>query len=237
MADDSSTSLRVPTPGSVAFVRRALKRAEQLPVAGDAVRRMQTVEKWAVAELKYRLDELSDTGGRRWARADSDAGQCGRELMAGLLSEADNQTFDQAREQQFLCVLAQLSPDQAKILAVLAQGRVLPLIHVGAGLPAGPVRELVLENASSVGREAGVTLRESVPLMVGQMRALGLLDLGPEDETLKTAYEVLAADGAVREASSYVKSKLRLWPRLVRHTVKVSDFGRELWQFAGPPAT
>lgn len=234
MTDNSSKALRVPTPGSVAFLRRAMQRAEQLPVAGGAVRRLQSVEEWAVAELKYRLDEMSDTGARRPSRGDRDARQGARELMATLLSDADNLTLDQARERQYLRVLAQLSPDQAKMLAVVADDRVLPLIHVGAGLPAGPVREVVLENASSIGREAGVTLRESVPLMVGQMRRLGLLDIGPEDEKLKTAYEVMAADTAVREASRHVRQNLRLWPRLLRHTVMISGFGRELWQFAGP---
>lgn len=235
MADGPSKSLRLPTPSSVAFLRRAMERAEQFPVAGGAVRRMQAVEEWAVAELKYRLDEMPDTDGKRGASpGDSDARSRARTLLAGLLAEADNQTLDEACEQQYLQVLGQLCPDQAKMLAVAADGRVLPLIHVGAGLPAGPIRETVLHNATSLGREAGVTLRESVPRLVGQMRSLGLLDVGPEDDTLKTAYEVLAADTVAREASSYVKDTLRMWPRLQRHTVMLSAFGRELWDAVGP---
>lgn len=234
MADSQSKSLRLPTPSSVQFIRRAMERAEQWPVAGGAVRRMQAVEEWAVAELKYRLDELPESGDGKQCESGSDAAQRARELMVALLAEADNQTLDQACERQYVQAMEQLCPDQAKMLAALGDGRVLPLIHVGAGLPAGPVREIVLENATSLGREAGVTLRESVPLLVGQMRTLGLLHIGPEDDTLKTAYEVLAADTVVREANTYIKNTLRMWPRLQRHTVSLSAFGQDLWRVAGP---
>lgn len=233
MADSQSKSLRLPTPSSVQFLRRAMEHAEQWPVAGSAVRRMQAVEEWAVAELKYRLDELPDSSGGQRHEVRSDAAQQARDLLAGLLAEADHQTFDQACERRYVQVLEQLCPDQAKMLATLGDGRVLPLIHVGAGLPAGPIREIVLENATSLGREAGVTLRESVPLLVGHMRMLGLLHVGPEDTALKTAYEILAADSGVREASTYIKEALRMWPRLQRHTVSLSTFGQDVWRVAG----
>lgn len=234
MADGPSKNLRLPTPSSVEFLQRAMERAEQWPVAGGAVRRMQAVEEWAVAELKYRLDEMPEPGTRQPREQSDGSAQQARELLAGLLADADRETLEQATQRQYMNVLAQLSPDQAKMLAALSDGRVLPLVHVGAGLPAGPIREILLENATSLGREAGVTLREHVPRLVGQMRWLGLLHIGAEDDTLKTAYEVLAADTLVRETCNHVKETLRLWPRLQRHTVSLSAFGRELWDFAGP---
>ncbi|MDT0634508.1 Abi-alpha family protein [Spectribacter hydrogenooxidans] len=231
MADKPGKSLSLPTPMPVRLLRRAAERAQEWPMAGTAVKRLQAAEEWAVNELKHRLDELSDSEPRRPRPSHStDA----RAMLAGLLNDADRLTIDQAREREFIGVLGQLCPDQAKMLAVLGDGRQLPLLHVGAGLPAGSIREWVLENATSLGREAGVTLRDDVPRLVGQMRSLGVLHVGPEDAGLKTAYEMLAADTGVRDASVYIKNTLRLWPRIQRHTVSLSRFGQALWAFAGP---
>lgn len=233
MATDDRKRLALTAPTPFRLLRRAARAAEQWPLAGEAVRRMRSVEDWAVSELKYRLDGLSETNDARREPPQRDNAGC-RRALALLLVEADHLNFEQACERQYAAVVAQLSPDQAKMLAVLGKGGVIPLMHVGAGLPAGPIRQVVLENATSLGREAGVTLREQVPRLVGHLRALGLLRVGPEDASLKTAYELLSADTAVREAVVYVKDRLGLWPRMQRHTVGLSGFGAEFWQAVGP---
>ncbi|MES1943901.1 hypothetical protein PC39_07299 [Salinisphaera sp. PC39] len=237
MADQTSRSksLRLPTPFGVRLLRGAMTAAEDLPVAGAAVRRLQDAETWALAELKHRLDGLAETADETRSMSQG-IGPRPAEMLARLLHDADHETLAQARERDYLSVLAQLSPDQAKMLAALADGRRVPLCHVGAGLPAGPLREIVLHNATTLGRDAGVTLRDRVPVMVTQMRALGLLELGPEDPDMKTAYEILATDDAVRDAQRLVKEGLKLWPRLLRYTVGLSDFGRALWEAAHPGA-
>lgn len=233
MARDTRKKLSLPAPLTVRMLRRAAQSAENLPLAGEAVRRMQALEEWAVAELKQRMDALADAElfELRSRRADPDLPAA---LLADLLDDADKLTVEQARRQRYVLVLRQLCPDQAKMLSVLAAGRTQPLIHIGAGLPAAPVRHMVLENATSLGRSAGVTERDEVPSMVGHMRTLGLLDIGAEDDAFKTDYEILEADTVVREAMTYVKDTLRLWPRVQRHTVALSDFGRGLWEAAAP---
>lgn len=235
MTDDDpnrNKSLRLPTPLGVRLARRALSAAGDLPVAGAAVRRLQDAEAWALVELKQRLDMLGDGEGLR--PQPSGVGPRPAELLAGLLHDADHETLNRAREREYVAVLERLNPDQAKMLAVLADGRRVPLCHIGAGLPAGSVREVVLHNATTLGRDAGVTLRDRVPVMVTQMRDLGLLELGPEEPGMKTAYEILATDDAVRDAMRFVKERLKLWPRVMRYTVGLSAFGRELWAAAGP---
>lgn len=227
----TSLSLRPPLP--VRLLRDAAARAQEWPVAGEAVRRLRLAEAWAVAELKQRMEELADARLREPPPASAD--DC-RHQLAQLLASADNRSLDEACCQQYGAVLAQLCPDQAKMLAVLAPaGRRVPLVHVGAAtLPGGAIRHMVLENATALGREAGVTLREHVPRLVGHLRALGLLALGPEDSDAKAAYEMLGADTNVRAALVQVKNELNLWPRVQRHTVALSPFGQELWQAVGP---
>lgn len=228
-----SKSLRLPTPLSVRLVRRALDAAGELPVAGAAVRRLQDAEAWALLELKQRLDALGEDGdGAR--TVPSGVGTRPAELLARLLYDADHESLARAREREYVAVLERLNPDQAKMLAALADGRRVPLCHVGAGLPAGPVREIVLYNATTLGRDAGVNLRDRVPVMVTAMRELGLLELGPEEPQMKTDFEILATDDAVRDATMLVKDRLKLWPRLLRYTVGLSAFGRELLAAAQP---
>lgn len=234
MARENRKRMSLPAPASVRLLRRAAQAAEGLPVAGNAVRRLQALEDWAMAELKQRMDTLAESElmAFRERRAEPAVGPA--TLMAELLADADRLSPEEARHQRYLLVLRQLCPDQAKMMAALAAGQVQPLIHVGAGLPAAPIRHMVLENATSLGRAAGVTLRDEVPQMVTHMRALGLLEVGPEDDGLQTDYEILEAETVVREALTYVKETLRLWPRLQRHTVALSPFGRGLWDAARP---
>lgn len=234
MAESPYENLRVPTPSSVMLLRRTMERVEGWPVAGRAVKRVRRMEDWAVAELQRRMDEFQETSQMQAAQAIGDARERARAVMSGLLNEADERSLDQVSERQYLWVLEQLSPDQAKMLAALVDGRVFPLIHIGAGLPAGPIRENVLENATNLGREAGIALRQRVPFLVGQMRGLGLLHIGPQDKSLETAYEVLAADTIVRETNTYIKETMGMWPRAQRHTLSLSTFGREFWEFASP---
>ncbi|MDN5862856.1 MAG: Abi-alpha family protein, partial [Salinisphaera sp.] len=185
----------------------------------------------AVSELKLRLDDLSERRGRPSARGN---GSAARAEMAALLAEADHMTLDDARERQYAAVVAQLSPEQAKMLAVLATPRSLPLIHVGAGSRAGPIRYLVLENVTNLGREAGVILRDQVPRLVGHLRTLGLVALGPPVDGMRVDYDLLLADTAVRQAVAHVRETLGMRARLQRHSLALSDFGRTFWQAVGP---
>lgn len=233
MADEISRnrSLRLPTPFGVRLLRHAMNAAEDLPVAATAVRGLRDVEAWAVAELKHRLEVLTEA--REHAPPARDGSPA--ELLSALLYDADRQSLDQARERAYQAILQSLCPDQAKMLAVLADGHRVPLCHVGAAVfPGGPIREIVLHNATTLGRDAGVTLRALVPVMVTRMRDLGLLELGPEEPEMKTAFEILETDEAMHAAVHFVKDRLKAWPRVLRHSVGLSPFGRELWLAAQP---
>ena len=127
-------------------------------------------------------------------------------------------------------LLGELVPDEARILSPLSDGTVYPLIHVTEPGIAGR-QERALENASSVGRAAGVALAERVPLYVSHLRRLGLVTSGPEDPSLRDEYELLLTDTRLR-ATIEALGKGPLGPRVVRRTLRIADLGQELWDAA-----
>ena len=152
------------------------------------------------------------------------------EELRELLSRSVRESPAESRRTLHAALLGELVPDEARILSALSDGAVYPLIHV-----AGPgfvgTQERLLENASSVGRAAGVALPERVPLYVSHLRRLGLVDSGPEDPSLRDEYEVLLTDPRLR-ATLASHGKGPRGARIIRRTVRLSDLGRELWAAA-----
>ncbi|WP_424819532.1 hypothetical protein [Salinisphaera sp.] len=211
-----------------------MRDAEGWPVAGSAVRRMADAETWALIELKQRLDALDESPPRP---REPDRPVTPAEMLAGLVRRSRGIDPDAALDALYRQSLSQLVPDQVAMLDVLAERQVVPLCHLGASrLPAGPISMTVLSNASSLGREAGVLLREYVPQYMSHLFALGLLQAGPEDAALEPEYELLMADTQLREMRQHVRETLRLYPRTLRASVRLSDYGRALWRDCRPAA-
>lgn len=155
-----------------------------------------------------------------------------RELMVDLLERSVLQDAAASKVDWFTSVLGQLVPDEARILAALAEtGETPPLLHV---LPRSGHGRL-LENASLIGRSAALTLPHMTPVYVTHLRALGLVDTGPEDVGNLKGYELLLADKRVRLALK--EGEMGKVPaRVLRRTLVLSDRGRELWDHARPKA-
>ncbi len=234
----SRKSLRPRTPRSLQFLRQAARAAEDWPVAGSAVRRFHEAESWALAELKQRLDSMSDSFPDGITAADIEAAQPRPpvDMMARLLRDSQGVDPDAAQAQLYRQILARMLPDQAAMLALLAAKGSAPLCHVAAGrLPAGPVNLVVLSNATSLGRDAGVLLRDLVPHYVSGMLAMGVFEAGPEDDALADQYELLMADTQIRTTMTRIRRDMKMYPRLQRFSIRLSDFGEALWQDCRPP--
>ncbi|EHR63406.1 Abi-alpha family protein [Saccharomonospora cyanea] len=152
-----------------------------------------------------------------------------RTRMAGLLAESAELSRDDATFRLYETILRSLVPDEARLLAALADGTPFPALDVAERTLLGGTGRIVLRNASTVGRSAGVTLADHVPVYVTRLVELGLADLGPEDSAFDTQYEVLVADEVVVEAARTARR-----PTFVRHTVRLSPFGTRLWRACDP---
>lgn len=236
MATRKNLKLRTPRP--LRMLRDAVEAAEQWPVAGSAVRRYQDVESWALAELKERLDAMDEYWPPRAGRMDGDPDvmETPAEMMAALLRQSRDVDPGAARAYLYRQTLSRLVPDQAAMLALLAQCEIAPLVHIAAArLPVGPISMVVLANASPLGRDAGVLMRDHVPQYMTELMALGVIEAGPEQEALTSEYELLMADTQVRRTMERIRSEMKLYPRLQRFSVHLSDYGKALCRDCQPP--
>jgi hypothetical protein len=203
----------------------------------DLVHGVGRIAGWAARtgyELSKRLPGASDDEPPRLepvpVRAKSARGDDPlRTRMARLLAESAELKRDDARDRLYEAILASLVPDEARILSTLAQGGVFPLIDVAERTLFGGVGRIVLRNASTVGKAAGVTLDDHVPVYVTRLVDLNVAEVLREDPTLDTQYEVLVADEAVVEVVNTVRR-----PTFVRRTLRISRFGLRLWQACDP---
>lgn len=192
-------------------------------------RGLQAAERIALGTLRARMDAAApaapppdpDRGG-----PEEDGSPA--ELMARLLDRSLRQDSADSRRELHVAVLRQLMPDEARILAALAEGKPAPLVHV---LPrAGGDR--LLENASLIGRTAALTLPRRTPSYITHLRSLELVDTGPEDPAEQQGYELLMADRDVRDAMKAGELS-KLPAKTVRRTLTLTDLGRELCAACG----
>jgi hypothetical protein len=150
--------------------------------------------------------------------------------LGDLLRRSMDNTAGDSRLELYHALLDQIVPDEARILSALSDGSTYPMVHV-AEPGIGAYQRRVLENASSVGRAAGVALPDRIADYVSHLRRLGLLETGPEDASVRDEYEILLTEPVVRAAIASVGQGPR-GPRIIRRTVKLSPLGLELWRAA-----
>lgn len=171
--------------------------------------------------------------------APPDARSSVRAMVLELLDRSVRQSPQQAREANYKRLLLQLVPDEVRIINVLSDGVPRPVLHVGVGSP-GSVDQQLLKYATTVGTDAGIRLPAAATSYVAHLESLGLVDIGPEDESLREQYEILqtydeveAAEGSGSADSFMAKLKLKS-PKFEKHTITLSELGRDLWNVADP---
>jgi hypothetical protein len=156
-----------------------------------------------------------------------------RSAMEELLERSVTGSRSSSRDYLFGTIISQLVPDEARILAALADGShyaAADLVARGRGRHG---QHVVVANASTVGRTVGVGTPDNVPTYLTRLHNFGLIDFGPEDDSLDTQYDILGADDTVRRPRDAAGARPTSM-RLVRKTVFMSQFGREFWAAADP---
>lgn len=220
-----------------------LELARKIPGAAAVEAELHRLERVALAELRRRLDGVDPLGAVEPPPAGEGLPAPAatpppttrteplRATMAELLLRSMEQTAQRAREYLYLALLRLLVPDEARILAALADGSAYPVVHVDCRTGVAGTERL-LSNASTVGRAAGAADLAAVPRYLGRLLHLGLVELGDVDPDLSVAYDILLTDGSVRTAEEAARTRGR--PRIVRRTVVLSPLGRELWDACHP---
>lgn len=157
-----------------------------------------------------------------------------REAMNELLERSVEVDRSTSRQYLFGNIISQLVPDEARIMAALADGTAFAAGDVVAKAFGRSTPRPVLQNASTVGRSAGVANPENVPHYVTRLLTFGLVEFGPPDDRLATQFDILAADSQVQAAEASAQARHLGSPKLVRKTLSISSFGREFWAACDP---
>ena len=213
-------------------LRRTALWLGRRPVAGIGIRALRRAEYYALKSLGERLDRAGVSPADPLGNTRSDCESLPAQIFAELL-DASRGTDQEAIEQDFFVrLLRQLNPSEARILVLMADGSVWPMVHVNAGALPGMGSQRVLSYASSVGKEAGVLLRAQVPNFIAHMFALGLISVGGEAKGLEPDYEILEADTLVRDAMAHVEDDRGQYANIERCTIRLSEFGEALCAIA-----
>lgn len=229
--------------------RTGYSLGKRLPGAGTAERGFRSLEKLAFTELRRRLENVDDpfvialgeaSAGTSRDTANGQARTVAvipagdrpeplRAAMAELLNRSIGFDRAHARDYLYALILRELTPDEARIVSALADGSPFPAIDVAERGGLGGSGRVVLRNASTVGKIAGVTLLDHVPAYVTRLLGLGLVDLDEETPGLDTQYEILLTDDTVRDAERLLKR-----PRYTRRTLRISELGARFWRACDP---
>lgn len=232
---------------------------KRLPGADTAERTARSAERTVLRELRKRLDAVDDThrAGSSQGAVTSRNGTDGaptsgaarsgglpelvtvvpteggteplRAAMAELLNHSIGFGVDRSREYLYAVILRQLTPDEARIMAALADGEPYPAVDIAERSAFGGTGRVLLRNASTIGKSAGIALLDHVSSYVTRLAGLGLVELAEETSAMETQYEILLTESSVRAAIDSAKR-----PRVLRHTVRVSTLGTEFWQACDP---
>ncbi len=218
----------------------ASRLLQRLPGGRFAQEQLDRVERRLLQELKQRLDRLEQgrsslsvlavsvqPRGGNSAAADL-IGESPARLLNQLLQMSADQDREQAERAFFAQAVANLLPDEARILSAFSDGSVYPVLDLMVGSRLGPATRPVLELLSSVGRNAGVQCKELTPIYLRRLRAWGLIEMLAEDPAQQIKYEMLETDTVLRQTIDRIQRGGQR-ARIVRGMLKMTTLGESLW--------
>jgi hypothetical protein len=159
-----------------------------------------------------------------------EARQSLRDRGAELLRRSADVNFDEDSHPAYTRILADLAPDEGRILRLLAQQGAQPSVDVRSGwVPLKATSELLALGLNMIGAEAGCRHLDDVPAYLNNLFRLGLIWFSSEQLNDPSRYQVLEAQPEVAEA-------LRAGghTRTVRRSINLTPFGRDFCELCLP---
>jgi hypothetical protein len=225
------------------FGRAGWRIARQLPGMTTLEQQAQRLGQAATAELRRLLEvpqQFLGAAGPEDSRvmmlvqnASSDPAPL-RTAMAELLTRASESTATKSREYLFGTIVSQLVPDEARMLAVLAQGKRYAVVDVVAKHVGRSATRTILANASLLGAAADISPARNAATYLTRLAGLGLVEFGPAADDLGEEYDRLAVDAAVQEARALIDRNKMGSAKLIRKSVALSALGHDFWSACAP---
>jgi len=156
-----------------------------------------------------------------------------REIGAELLRRSADVDFDEGTHPAYARILADLAPDEARILRLLAIAGPQPSVDVRSGLlPLNATSELVAAGLNMIGAEAGCRCQEDTPAYLNNLFRLGLIWFSREPLSDPLRYQVLESQPEVVDAIEQAGRA-----RTVRRSVELTPFGKQFCELCLPLET
>jgi Abortive infection alpha len=156
-----------------------------------------------------------------------------RERGEDLLRASADVRYEQGTHPAYERILADLAPDEARILRLLAQEGPQPSIDVRAGLAFVPGSRLVMQGYSMIGAEAGCRFPDQVPAYLSNLHRLGLIWFSRDPVRDRERYQVIEVQPEVIEALR----EAGRFSHVVRRSIHLTPLGRNFCEVALPIET
>ncbi|MDQ6745973.1 MAG: DUF4393 domain-containing protein [Actinomycetota bacterium] len=186
-----------------------------------------------VADLDDRVRQLAPPAGtfsRRGRRNGSEPDALSLRVQgAELLRQAGDVSTEDSVHPAYARILAELAPDEARILRLLAVEGPQPLVDVRAANLIGVGAQLVAPGLNMVGPQAGLRYRDRAVAYLNNLVRVGLIWFSDEPLRDPIAYQVLEAQPDVLQA---IKRTSRA--KADRRSIRLTEFGQDFCRVCLP---
>ena len=146
-----------------------------------------------------------------------------RSRGAELMRRSNDVHVTEDTHPAFARILTEITPDEARILRFLYQDGPQPSIDIRTNRPLGIGSELVGNGLNMIAEHAGCRNVERIHPYLTNLFRLGLLEFSKEPVSNPQRYQLIEAQPKVAE----VLRRAGRWPRIVRRSIHLNDFGAE----------
>ena len=158
-----------------------------------------------------------------------------RSAMTELLERSSEADSERSREYLFGSIVSQLVPDEARVLAALADGEAFAVVDVVQKANGRSGRDqLVLANISTVGTAAGLAAPGNVGTYLDRLHGFGLIEFTHDPAHLDVQFDALLRDPAVVSARADIEAGRQGNAKITRKAVLLSALGRDFWTACAP---
>jgi hypothetical protein len=181
-----------------------------------------------VDELDQRLRRLVPDGQATGGRVAAEKASL-KARGAELLRQSADIEADDGAHPAYARILAELAPDEARMLRLLMRAGPQPVIDVRASNLIGVGSQLVAPRMNMMGTQAGVRYPQRVPAYLNNLDRLGLICFSDDALDDPGRYQVLEAQPETMEA---IRRAGRA--RTVQRSVRLTDFGEDFCEVCLP---
>jgi hypothetical protein len=182
-----------------------------------------------ITELDGQVQEMAPLLSSGLLKAGGSSREALRAQGEALLRQAADVGFDESAHPAFARILTELSPDEARILRLLAIEGAQPMVDVRASHLIGNGSQLIAQSLNMLGPKAGLRQRDRVPVYLTNLVRLSLVVLADDPLERPAEYQVLEAQP---EVLATLRDTVRA--KTIRRSVLLTPLGQEFCEVCLP---